>query len=385
MTATPLRCAAGAAWQAAALAVCMNECRGLHMHRASSCAALPAAAMKRACRCCCLPRIGAHPLAAPLPAPPPPALQKLFDSSRFNYDTEDEEEDAAADQQQGTERGNAAATAAAAQQQRRRGGGGAAAAEGEPHADAAEQPVDIVLPPPRGVRVKSAEFVKSSVSVDQCPPARYPEFAGGSRGGCLQGACCPLCLHAAGTGPPARRALRLCLVRGCRRGSLELAATTLPAPASTAVIGRSNVGKSSLINMLTGRSSLAMVSKTPGALCLLRCLRCCTAGLLGRLATCCLCRLQQREGRTLLLPLPSPLPTAAPHLPGCLRRQDALHQPLPDQQRLVPRGPAGLRVSEGQDLGGGAAGLSRGSAQQPCTLGAMPAGQAPCPGPAARL
>ncbi|EFN59273.1 hypothetical protein CHLNCDRAFT_17068, partial [Chlorella variabilis] len=59
----------------------------------------------------------------------------------------------------------------------------------------------------RGVRVKSAEFVKSSTSVEQCPPARYPEFA---------------------------------------------------------VIGRSNVGKSSLINMLTGRNALAMVSKTPG-------------------------------------------------------------------------------------------------------------------------
>ncbi len=40
-----------------------------------------------------------------------------------------------------------------------------------------------------------------------------------------------------------------------------------PTPAlPLAVIGRSNVGKSSLINMLTGRSSLAMVSKTPGAL-----------------------------------------------------------------------------------------------------------------------
>ena len=31
-----------------------------------------------------------------------------------------------------------------------------------------------------------------------------------------------------------------------------------------AFIGRSNVGKSSLINMLTGRKSLAMTSATPG-------------------------------------------------------------------------------------------------------------------------
>lgn len=31
-----------------------------------------------------------------------------------------------------------------------------------------------------------------------------------------------------------------------------------------AFIGRSNVGKSSLINMLTGRKNLAMTSSTPG-------------------------------------------------------------------------------------------------------------------------
>jgi GTP-binding protein len=63
------------------------------------------------------------------------------------------------------------------------------------------------LPKPKKVKVQSADFIKSSVRVDDCPPAVYPEFA---------------------------------------------------------VIGRSNVGKSSLINMLTGRNSLAMVSKTPG-------------------------------------------------------------------------------------------------------------------------
>lgn len=63
------------------------------------------------------------------------------------------------------------------------------------------------LPKPKKVKVQTADFIKSSVRVDDCPPAVYPEFA---------------------------------------------------------VIGRSNVGKSSLINMLTGRNSLAMVSKTPG-------------------------------------------------------------------------------------------------------------------------
>jgi hypothetical protein len=65
----------------------------------------------------------------------------------------------------------------------------------------------LQLPPPANSLVKRAEFVKSSVEVAQCPPPRFPEFA---------------------------------------------------------VIGRSNVGKSSLINMLTNRKSLAMVSKQPG-------------------------------------------------------------------------------------------------------------------------
>ncbi|KAK9792467.1 hypothetical protein WJX73_008261 [Symbiochloris irregularis] len=56
-------------------------------------------------------------------------------------------------------------------------------------------------------RVKTAEYVSSAVTLAQCPKARWPEFA---------------------------------------------------------VIGRSNVGKSSLINMLTGRKALALTSKTPG-------------------------------------------------------------------------------------------------------------------------
>lgn len=67
----------------------------------------------------------------------------------------------------------------------------------------------VELPVPTNVKIKTAEFVKSSVKLSQCPPPTLPEFA---------------------------------------------------------VIGRSNVGKSSLINMLTGRKSLAMVSKTPGQL-----------------------------------------------------------------------------------------------------------------------
>lgn len=55
--------------------------------------------------------------------------------------------------------------------------------------------------------IQCASFLKSSTSISQCPPPRIPEFA---------------------------------------------------------FIGRSNVGKSSLINMLTGRKGLAKTSGTPG-------------------------------------------------------------------------------------------------------------------------
>ncbi|CAL8464270.1 g3805 [Coccomyxa elongata] len=65
----------------------------------------------------------------------------------------------------------------------------------------------VELPTPQNIRVKKAEYVKSSTNLAQCPKPKLPEFA---------------------------------------------------------VIGRSNVGKSSLINMLTGQAALAKVSKTPG-------------------------------------------------------------------------------------------------------------------------
>jgi GTP-binding protein len=42
-------------------------------------------------------------------------------------------------------------------------------------------------------------------------------------------------------------------------------------PAEVAVVGRSNVGKSSLVNAVSGRNSLANVSKTPGRTRLLNC------------------------------------------------------------------------------------------------------------------
>lgn len=126
---------------------------------------------------------------------------EIFDSSRFNYDSDEDEEGAAegADDEEGADEEAVQQLQQVAEQQQ-----GQEQEEGEGEEEGV---VDIVLPPPRGVRVKTAEFVKSSVNVEQCPPARFPEFA---------------------------------------------------------VIGRSNVGKSSLINLLTGRNSLAMVSKTPG-------------------------------------------------------------------------------------------------------------------------
>lgn len=57
------------------------------------------------------------------------------------------------------------------------------------------------------MKIKESKFVKSSAGIDQCPPPQKPEFA---------------------------------------------------------FIGRSNVGKSSLINMLTGRKKLAKISSRPG-------------------------------------------------------------------------------------------------------------------------
>ena len=57
------------------------------------------------------------------------------------------------------------------------------------------------------MKIKTAQFVTSALSLEACPPAKLPEFA---------------------------------------------------------FIGRSNVGKSSLLNMLTGQDGLAKVSATPG-------------------------------------------------------------------------------------------------------------------------
>ena len=48
--------------------------------------------------------------------------------------------------------------------------------------------------------------------------------------------------------------------------------STLPrSPAEVAIVGRSNVGKSSLLNALAGRKQLARTSKTPGRTQLLNC------------------------------------------------------------------------------------------------------------------
>lgn len=70
--------------------------------------------------------------------------------------------------------------------------------------------LQLILPEPTHSRVKTATFIKSSTKLPECPPVKFPEFA---------------------------------------------------------VIGRSNVGKSSLINMVTGSKNLALVSKEPGGSC----------------------------------------------------------------------------------------------------------------------
>lgn len=127
--------------------------------------------------------VAAHgSLIHPQPLHLPSAWQMLFDSSRFNYDSDEDEEqgttstEAAQEEQQGT--AATAAAGAAAQQQRRAAFRAAASEAGVTVDDGSAAPVDIVLPPPRGTAVKTAEFIKSSVTVEQCPPARFPEFAG---------------------------------------------------------------------------------------------------------------------------------------------------------------------------------------------------------------
>lgn len=79
--------------------------------------------------------------------------------------------------------------------------------EAEPDSTEEEQIAEQRASPPTHTKVKTAEYITSSVKLSQCPAPKWPEFA---------------------------------------------------------VIGRSNVGKSSLINMITGRNSLALVSKSPG-------------------------------------------------------------------------------------------------------------------------
>jgi ribosome biogenesis GTPase A len=65
----------------------------------------------------------------------------------------------------------------------------------------------LTLPPSEFAKIRKAVYISSSVDLKGCPPQTMPEFA---------------------------------------------------------VIGRSNVGKSSLINMLTQSNKLAKVSKQPG-------------------------------------------------------------------------------------------------------------------------
>jgi len=164
------------------------------------------------------------------------------------------------------------------------------------------------------LRVRRAEYIGSSVKLEQCPPPTMPEIA---------------------------------------------------------VIGRSNVGKSSLINMLTGRKDLALVSKTPGKLGLrdaapsAKFACCCQAGALHNTPERVPKRDLQLRGllsvivavRGFRLRLPTKNPSSAPppllsHAPQCRGttsgaacRKDAMHQPFSDQWQLVPSGSARIRVS----------------------------------------
>ena len=80
--------------------------------------------------------------------------------------------------------------------------------EGDKRTKGAARPLAKTLPGLPNTRVKQAAYVSSAVNLKRCPEATMPEFA---------------------------------------------------------VVGRSNVGKSSLINMLTGSRKLALTSKQPGA------------------------------------------------------------------------------------------------------------------------
>lgn len=104
---------------------------------------------------------------------------------------------------------------------------------------------------PKHVKIRTSQYVGSATKLDSCPQDGRPEFA---------------------------------------------------------IIGRSNVGKSSLINMLTKNKNLALTSKQPGI-----------ASLLVHICV--------QNGT------PCVLPPAA----SGMCRQDQVHQPLPHERLVVPR------------------------------------------------
>ncbi|CAI5463975.1 unnamed protein product [Closterium sp. Yama58-4] len=126
----------------------------------------------------------------------------------------------------------------------------------------------LVLPPGRQApRVKSAVFVKSSSSVAQCPKdTKIPEFAVIGRSNVGKSSLINMLTNHKGLAQTSKKPAPRVKVKSAV--FVKSSSSVAQCPKDTkipefAVIGRSNVGKSSLINMLTNHKGLAQTSKKP--------------------------------------------------------------------------------------------------------------------------